>query len=128
MSIEYKINEPITTEQYIELLKSTTLGERRPIDDLECMEGMISNSNLMVSAWDKGQLVGIARSLTDFHYSCYLSDLAVSDKYQKTGKGFFIKGIVSKAGYRRSPLFGGGLLLRCRAAKSPQNRGVCPTP
>ena len=96
MSIEYKINKPITTEQYIELLKSTTLGERRPIDDLECMEGMISNSNLMVSAWDKGQLVGIARSLTDFHYSCYLSDLAVSGKYQKTGIGKQLQSITQK--------------------------------
>lgn len=86
-SIEYKINEPITTEQFIELLKSATLGERRPIDDRACMEGMISNGNLTVSAWDNGELVGIARSVTDFYYACYLSDLAVSQKYQKTGIG-----------------------------------------
>lgn len=33
---------------------------------------MISNSNLMVSAWDADELVGIARSMTDFHYACYL--------------------------------------------------------
>jgi hypothetical protein len=44
MSIEYKINKPITTEQYTELLKSTTLSERRPIDDLACIAGMLSNS------------------------------------------------------------------------------------
>jgi ribosomal protein S18 acetylase RimI-like enzyme len=87
MSIEYKINKPIATEQYIELLRSSTLGERRPIEDFACMAGMISNSNLIVSAWDKGQLVGIARSMTDFHYACYLSDLAVSKKCQKTGIG-----------------------------------------
>lgn len=87
MSIEYKINEPITTDQFIELLANSTLGERRPINDRQCMEGMISNSNLTVSAWHNGSLVGIARSVTDFHYACYLSDLAVSKEHQKSGIG-----------------------------------------
>lgn len=87
MSIEYKINEPITTDQFVELLKSSTLGERRPVGDREWMEGMISNSNLVVSAWHNNQLVGIARSVTDFHYACYLSDLAVSLEHQKSGIG-----------------------------------------
>ena len=87
MSIEYKINEPITTDQFVSLLKASTLGERRPIEDRECMEGMISNSNLIVSAWHNLQLVGIARSVTDFHYACYLADLAVSLEHQKSGIG-----------------------------------------
>lgn len=51
------------------------------------MEGMVANSNLTVSAWDETLLVGIARSVTDFHYACYLSDLAVHEEYQKTGIG-----------------------------------------
>ncbi|MEJ2640709.1 MAG: GNAT family N-acetyltransferase [Desulfosarcinaceae bacterium] len=87
MRIAYKINAPITTEQFIALLRSSTLGERRPIDDRACMEGMVANSNLTVSAWDGAELVGIARSVTDFYFACYLSDLAVSRKYQKTGIG-----------------------------------------
>jgi len=87
MSFDYKINEPISTDQFIALLESSTLGERRPIEDRECMEGMISNSNLTVTAWFDGELVGIARCMTDFHYACYLSDLAVSKKYQKSGIG-----------------------------------------
>ena len=87
MSIEYKINAPVSTDQFIELLRESTLGERRPIEDRECMEGMVKNSNLMVTAWHGEELVGIARSMTDFHYACYLSDLAVHGKYQKTGVG-----------------------------------------
>jgi len=87
MSIEYKINTPISVDQFIELLRESTLGERRPIDDRECMEGMITNSNLVVTAWSEEKLVGIARSVTDFHYACYLSDLAVSKQYQKSGIG-----------------------------------------
>lgn len=87
MSIEYKVNAPVTAEQFIELLNSSTLGERRPVEDHECISGMVNNSNLMVTAWDDGSLVGIARSMTDFHYACYLSDLAVDKKYQKCGIG-----------------------------------------
>lgn len=87
MSIEYKINKPITIEQFVTLMKASTLCERRPIDDLDCIEGMISNSNLTVSAWSGDQLVGIARSVTDFHYACYLSDLAVSREHQRSGIG-----------------------------------------
>lgn len=63
----YKINESVTTDQFIKLLATSTLGERRPIDDRQCMEGMISNSNLTVSAWSGSELIGIARSMTDFH-------------------------------------------------------------
>jgi len=51
------------------------------------MAGMVSHSNLIVSAWDESLLVGIARSVTDFHYACYLSDLAVHLDYQKSGIG-----------------------------------------
>ena len=87
MSIEYKTNTPITTNQFIELLNSSTLGERRPVEDRACIEGMINNSNLVISAWDADKLVGIARSVTDFHYACYLSDLAVTRTHQKTGIG-----------------------------------------
>jgi GNAT superfamily N-acetyltransferase len=87
MDITYKLNAKITADQFIDLLKKSTLGERRPVDDRECMEGMINNSNLMLSAWLGDQLVGLARSLTDFHYTCYLSDLAVSKDVQKQGVG-----------------------------------------
>ena len=87
MSIEYKINAPVSADQFIGLLRESTLAERRPVEDRDCMTGMVSNSNLMVSAWDGDTLVGIARSMTDFHYACYLSDLAVHGKYQRQGIG-----------------------------------------
>lgn len=87
MNIEYKLNDPVTTDQFIDLLKRSMLGERRPIEDLECMQGMVSNSNLIVTAWQESNLVGIARSITDFHYACYLSDLAVDEKHQSNGIG-----------------------------------------
>ena len=87
MNIEYKINVPISPDQFIDLLRESGLGERRPIADRECIEGMVKNSNLMVTAWHGEQLIGVARSVTDFHYACYLSDLAVHKNYQRSGVG-----------------------------------------
>ena len=87
MHIDYKVNEPVSTPQFVELLSASTLGERRPVDDVTCMAGMLANCDLMVSAWHGEHLVGIARSLTDFHYACYLSDLAVHVDYQRAGIG-----------------------------------------
>lgn len=87
MSIDFKVNVPVTTDQFIGVLRDSSLGERRPIDDRECMKGMVENSNLMITAWNGQELIGIARSVTDFHYACYLSDLAVSRKFWNCGIG-----------------------------------------
>lgn len=87
MTIEYKINATISVQQFTQLLQQSGLGERRPVADTDCLQGMLSNSNLCVSAWDGEELVGIARSVTDFHYACYLSDLAVKEDYKRAGIG-----------------------------------------
>ncbi len=87
MGITYQVNAPITTDQFIRVLEASSLAERRPVDDRECIAEMLANSNLVVSAWTGEQLVGVARSITDFHYACYLSDLAVAQTYQKLGIG-----------------------------------------
>ena len=87
MNINYKVNVPVSVDQFVALLSETTLGERRPIDDRKCLQGMLENSNLTITAWDEGKLVGIARSVTDFHFACFLSDLAVHQRYQQDGIG-----------------------------------------
>lgn len=86
-NIAYKVNANVTAKEYIDLLSQTSLGIRRPIDDIQCIDGMLKNSNLVVSAWDGNNLVGISRSVTDYYYCCYLADLAVSEKFQKYGIG-----------------------------------------
>ena len=48
---------------------------------------MLYHADLLVTAWDGERLVGVARSVTDFAYCCYLSDLAVDEQYQKQGIG-----------------------------------------
>ena len=87
MTIRYAVNQHITAEQFIGLLKETTLGGRRPVDNLDRIQGMLDHANLTVTAWLENKLVGIARSVTDFHFCCYLSDLAVSEHIQASGIG-----------------------------------------
>ncbi len=85
--IHYRHDAPITAEQFIDVLRRSTLAERRPVDDLRSIRAMLEHTNLLCTAWDGELLVGVARSLTDFAYCCYLSDLAVDESYQKKGIG-----------------------------------------
>jgi predicted N-acetyltransferase YhbS len=93
LNIEYKLNKNITSLEFIEVLKNSTLGERRPIDDLKTINGMIENADIIVTATIDNKIIGVARAVTDFNYCCYLSDLAVDTKYQKGGIG---KELISK--------------------------------
>lgn len=85
MVITYKLDTIPETENIIDLYNSS--GIDRPTADKERITQMYANSNLIVTAWDQEKLVGISRSLTDFCFCCYLSDLAVRKEYQKHGIG-----------------------------------------
>ncbi|WP_153122844.1 GNAT family N-acetyltransferase [Peribacillus tepidiphilus] len=85
MGIIYKLNEPVKAEEVIQVFKNS--GITRPVDQKERIQKMIDQANVIITAWDEGKLVGIARALTDFSYCCYLSDLAVDQQYQKSGIG-----------------------------------------
>ena len=87
MNITYSSIAKISADQAIDLYIRSTLGERRPIHNRQAFENMYQHANLIISAWDGDKLVGISRSLTDFSYVAYLSDLAVDIQYQKQGIG-----------------------------------------
>lgn len=85
--IRYRTGNDLDLDAVIELYRASTLGARRPVDDRERMGAMLGNANLVITAWDDGLLVGIARSVTDFAYCTYLSDLAVRLSHQRRGIG-----------------------------------------
>lgn len=86
-NIDYQLNQTITAAEFIDVLRRSTLGQRRPLEDLACMQGMLDHGNLLVTARSAGRLVGVSRSVTDFHFCCYLSDLAVDTAFQRHGIG-----------------------------------------
>jgi len=83
--ITYRRDHPITPAQLADVFRRSTI--RRPVDDLDRMARMLAHGNLCFTAWDGERLVGVARSLTDFAFCCYLSDLAVDKEYQHAGIG-----------------------------------------
>ena len=85
--IEYRTGNELDLDEVIEVYVESTLGERRPVADRERMAGMLREANLVITAWDGAQMVGISRSVSDFHYATYLSDLAVRLSHQKRGIG-----------------------------------------
>ena len=85
MEIIYKTDIIPVAEQVIELYRKS--GLPRPTHDKERIQKMFDNSNLVVTAWDNDKLVGVSRSITDWVWCCYLSDLAVDPAYKKGGIG-----------------------------------------
>ena len=87
MAIRYDMGNDLDLDAVIAVYRDSTLGERRPVDDRQRMAAMLARANLVVSAWDGTRLVGIARSLSDFAFCTYLSDLAVAASHQHRGIG-----------------------------------------
>jgi predicted N-acetyltransferase YhbS len=85
--IHYQTEPDLSTVAFKAVLMACSLGERRPLADPERLEKMLRNADLILTARDGERLVGVARSISDFSYCTYLSDLAVDDAYQKMGIG-----------------------------------------
>jgi len=76
----------LAVEEFQDVIRRSDLN--RPVDDVPCLTAMLAHASLLVTARDgSGRLVGVARSLTDFAYCCYLSDLCVDDAWQGRGIG-----------------------------------------
>ncbi|MAX26964.1 MAG: GNAT family N-acetyltransferase [Phycisphaeraceae bacterium] len=88
LELTYAVEPDLSVEEFIDILKRSTLAERRPIDQPDRMQGMVKQADIMATARDaSGLLVGVSRALTDFSHCTYLADLAVDQAFQKQGIG-----------------------------------------
>lgn len=85
--IKYSLEKDLSVEEFRDVLINSTLGERRPVNEPERLLKMLEHANLIVTARQDGKLIGVSRSLTDFQFCTYLSDLAVDKNYQRQGIG-----------------------------------------
>lgn len=83
--ITYRLNQSLDAAEVARVFDAS--GIDRPISDLPRITRMFTHAHLVVSARDGDRLVGVARTLTDYAYCCYLSDLAVDAAYQNQGIG-----------------------------------------
>lgn len=86
-SIAFALEPQLSAAEFIEVVGRTSLGERRPLDDIPRIEAMLRNAGVIVTARIDGRLVGVSRAITDFAYCTYLSDLAVDEAFQGYGIG-----------------------------------------
>ncbi|MEU3922088.1 GNAT family N-acetyltransferase [Streptomyces sp. NPDC029004] len=74
-------------DEVLEVYRASGLGERRPVEDRERFTAMVRRANLVLVARVDGELIGIARAVSDFSYVTYLSDIAVARAHQRSGIG-----------------------------------------
>lgn len=85
--IVYRSDAIISSIEFIDILKRSTLSERRPVDEPQRIAKMLEHGNILITAWSGNVLVGVSRALSDFSFCCYLSDLAVDQAFQRQGIG-----------------------------------------
>ena len=87
-TIERAQGADLDLDEVLGVYRASGLGERRPVEDRARMAEMVKNANLVLVARDAdGALIGISRSVSDFSYVTYLSDIAVNREYQRAGIG-----------------------------------------
>lgn len=99
--IAYRDDRRLAAEEFVDLLRRSTLAERRPVDDPDRIRAMLDSYTIHLTAWDGDRLVGVSTAWTDFAYSCYLADLAVDEAYHGAGIG---KRLVERTREKAGPL------------------------
>lgn len=87
MTLTWHSEPDLRASEFVDVLRRSTLDERRPVGEPETVEGMLRHADIIVTARHDGLLVGVSRAISDFSYCTYLSDLAVDASFQKMGIG-----------------------------------------
>ena len=87
LEIEYQLESELSPQEFVDVLKRSTLSQRRPVDQAETIRWMLRNADVILTARANSLLVGVARAISDFSYCTYLSDLAVDVDFQEKGIG-----------------------------------------
>jgi ribosomal protein S18 acetylase RimI-like enzyme len=111
VEILFTVEPGLSVAEFVDVLERSSLAERRPVSDLKRIGTMLENADIIVTARASGVLVGVARSVTDFSYCCYLSDLAVDRQWQGRGIGTALMA--------RTKAAAGGEGVRCILLSAP---------
>jgi predicted N-acetyltransferase YhbS len=100
-------NEPdLSAQAFQGILERSGLAARRPAGDLNRLEVMCRQADIIITCRlaDGSGLIGVARSISDFAYCTYLSDLAVDRAYQGRGIGRGLIAETREAGGKHAAL------------------------
>lgn len=124
MSIVYAQEQDLGVEDYAAVIAETTMRDRRPLANPGRVARMLAGSNLIVTARDTdGQILGLARCMSDTAWICYCSDLAVKESAQGRGIG---RGLLDKCAELLGPGIGLVLVSYPESASFYQQIGMEP--
>lgn len=91
MSIVYAEEPGLSVADYVAVFGESSMRSKRPLANEERIAQMLAGANFIVTARRDGEILGIARCITDRAWICYCADLAVRESAQGLGVG---RGIV----------------------------------
>ncbi len=88
MTIYYAQEQNLSVQDYVAVVGSTYMADRRPVGNLERIGRILAGSNMIVTARDEsGEIVGLLRGISDNEWVCYVADLVVREGQQRKGVG-----------------------------------------
>ncbi len=87
MSIVYAQEQSLGADDYIAVVGSTYMRDRRPVGNAARVDKILRGSNMIVTAREDGAIVGVLRGISDGEWVCYVADLVVHDSHQRKGIG-----------------------------------------
>ena len=86
--IVYARDQGLSIDDYVKVVGSTYMRDKRPIANRDRVGRILAGSNMIVTAREaSGEILGLARGVSDGEWVCYLADLAVRDDQQRRGIG-----------------------------------------
>jgi GNAT superfamily N-acetyltransferase len=86
-AIVYAREQHLSPDDYIAVVGSTYMREKRPMTNRKRVDAMLRGSNLIVTARDETGVVGLARGISDNAWVCYLADVVVREDQHGRGIG-----------------------------------------
>jgi GNAT superfamily N-acetyltransferase len=85
--IVYAREQSLSVEDYVAVLAETTMRSKRPLANVRRIAAMLAGANFIVTARERGQILGLARCISDGSWICYCAELAVKESAQGRGIG-----------------------------------------
>ena len=87
MSIVYAREQSLSASDYIAVVGSTYMSDKRPLTNPARIDRILRGSNMIVTAREDGAIAGVLRGISDGEWVCYVADLVVHDRHQRKGIG-----------------------------------------
>jgi len=83
--IEYNLGKKVNFEHLVQLFNQA--GWTDKTSDLDRLQLMVENSQIVVTAWDEGNMIGFARCVTDHVFNGQINNVIVDQEYRGRGIG-----------------------------------------